>query len=161
MKDLKKIEILCKERGMTMKYLAECIGKPLYQLRNSIRVNRAPRYDLEKIAKCLNVDIKVFYLVADVVNSEQIEIIKIEKGIPIPIKQTYVEQILRKTPIAQMEIGDSFLFPFEKEVLPNILFNRLNRAANIISSRTQTKDTFGKKYTAKTEENGIRMWRTN
>ena len=81
------------------------------------------------------------------------EIFEIERGIPIPSKLTRYRE--SKYPFRKMAVGESFFAPFvEGHTTRKSFRNTLSSMA-----RDQTAES-GWKFSMRTEESGIRMWRT-
>lgn len=74
---------------------------------------------------------------------------KIDKGIPLPPR--YATAKLR-LPLAQLEVGDSFLVPRPVEENKNFHKNLTSRVC------TYSKHT-GKRFATRVVEGGIRVWR--
>lgn len=68
---------------------------------------------------------------------------KIEKGIPAPAHKR-----AHKYPLADMEVGDSFLIPDAKT------------SAEISSSISYRKNRYGEQYVCRVVDGGLRVWRT-
>ena len=76
---------------------------------------------------------------------------KIEKGIPLAPKT----QLRRsRYPFSQMEVGDSFFVPVEADVELGLLHHRVHSCASYMGKR------LGRKFTTRSNETGVRVWRT-
>ena len=71
---------------------------------------------------------------------------KIEKGIPIPANATTGPGTPRKYPLAEMEVGDSFLAP-------------LNRKGSVKSRASLHARKTGRQFCVRVTEAGVRVWR--
>ena len=77
---------------------------------------------------------------------------KIEKGIPLAPKRRPSKST--KYPWAEMEVGDSFFVPAEANVTRRALSDRVQRSA------AYAKKTLGRKFKLRSDETGVRIWRT-
>lgn len=57
-------------------------------------------------------------------------------------------------PFADMEVGDSFIVPFEDRTPKNVMRHRISSAA------MHRKKTHGGNFTVRTTNDGIAVWRT-
>jgi len=75
----------------------------------------------------------------------------IEENIPLPENRGRTP----KYPFHDMKPGDSFLVPREefKGLPPRTVYNRIDKAARVHGLK------YGKKFAARTQEDGIRCWR--
>lgn len=73
---------------------------------------------------------------------------KIEKGIPIKSKSKY--------PLVEMEVGDSFLVPFQGE---NKSAQQSRISSYLWTISNHNKLLKGRKYSMRVLDEGIRVWR--
>lgn len=78
---------------------------------------------------------------------------EIDKNIPVPTSGIQKGRP-RKYPIESLEIGDSFLIPYEKDVNKNAMHSRAS--GSIANFRKKHPE---KKFTTRQMEDGIRVWR--
>ena len=80
----------------------------------------------------------------------------IEKGIPVPVRAPKVAY-----PLAEMEVGDSFLVPVDFTTdTPEAKAVAKATARSVNSAVTAaTKKSEGSKFAARKVEGGIRVWR--
>lgn len=79
--------------------------------------------------------------------------IKIDKGIPIPDKK--VRQKKHDLPLDQMEPGDSFAIPYDRE-------QDGYRVARLVTTYTvRRKKETGQVFTVRKLENEVRCWRVS
>jgi hypothetical protein len=80
--------------------------------------------------------------------------IKIDKDIPIPEKTRYAGRT-RKYPFNIMQVGDSFLTPYNEGEAPILLHKRLSAAWYKYAQKHGDVAFIGKQ-----EATGVRVWRT-
>lgn len=78
---------------------------------------------------------------------------KIEKGIPLA-RITGRGHAPMKYPFPEMKVGDSFSVPAEANVTRRALSDRVQRSA------AYARKTLGRKFKLRSNETGIRIWRT-
>lgn len=81
----------------------------------------------------------------------------IEKGIPVPVRAPKVDY-----PLANLEVGDSFLVPVDYTTgTPEAKATAGKVARSVNSAVTAAnKKSEGSKFAARKVEGGIRVWRT-
>jgi len=75
---------------------------------------------------------------------------KVERGVPIPDRRHGAPG---KYPFEKMSQGDSFLLPVENEEDVDTVRRRIAAAASLYATRN------GGKFTTRTVDGGIRVWR--
>lgn len=83
--------------------------------------------------------------------------ILIEKGIPLSLRQGGSQQKLRKYPFPAMEIGDSFYAPLSMYE-PRDGVARMSKFKASLSRIAVTNKEHGR-FSLRSDENGIRVWR--
>lgn len=73
---------------------------------------------------------------------------KVESGIPMPSRKAHNA----KFPFKEMQVGDSFLVPFDGEDEGTV-------RSRIASNCTHQKRRIGRQYATRKVDGGIRVWR--